>query len=158
MDIEDLLSARPVGAWHTHLDLETPRAEQRGIHKLRSVGEPHHENILERIHAIHLGEQLVDHRIADARRVTRKRAALARECVDLVKHDDVEGGGIPLLLLLELCLRKQRSDELLAVAHVPVWGGEGAESIALRASSHISHLAGVARGAAPLTWTSSQGR
>ena len=47
------------------------------------------QDVVHLLDAVHLGEQLVDHAVADARRVARERAPFARERVDLVEDDDL---------------------------------------------------------------------
>ena len=47
------------------------------------------QDVVELLHAVDLGQQLVDHRVVDAR-AARHAAALLADGVDLVEDDDVQ--------------------------------------------------------------------
>ena len=51
-----LLPAVGVRPRHEHLHLETPRAQQRAVDELRPVGHANHEDVVQLLHAVHLGE------------------------------------------------------------------------------------------------------
>jgi hypothetical protein len=64
-------------------ELEAPRTHQRAVEGLQVVGGAHHEDHLVLAEAVHLREELVDHRVLHPR--ARVRPALVREGVDLVE-------------------------------------------------------------------------
>jgi len=47
------------------------------------------QDVVELVHAVDLGQQLVDHGVVDPR-AAGHAAALLADCVDLVKYDDVK--------------------------------------------------------------------
>ena len=91
-DGKDLSAPRRVGAGDGDLDLEAAGAEEGGVDELWPVGEPDHKDVVQRLDAVHLRQQLVDDGVAYASGVTREGAALSREGVQLVEHDDVQTG------------------------------------------------------------------
>ena len=66
------------------------------------VGHANEQDVIEGIHAIDLGEQLIDDGVVHAA-AAGHAAALLADGVDLVKDDDVQLGAVALLRLL--CLR-----------------------------------------------------
>ena len=58
------------------LHLEAAGAEERRVHELAPVGEADDEDVVERVDVVHDREELVDHRVSDARRVTAERSRL----------------------------------------------------------------------------------
>jgi len=141
LDAQDLLPPLRVGAGHLDLHLEPAGPEQRGVDELRAVGQADDEHVVELLDAVHLGEQLVDDRVADARRVAREGAALPREGVDLVEHDHVQRRVVARLGLLHLRLGKERADELLRVADVLGHHLGAVDDLGLARSHRASYLA-----------------
>ena len=71
------------------MHLEAARAQHRVVDHVFAIRHANHEDVVERVHAVDLGEQLVDHRVADAG-VRPLHAALLADRVDLVEDDDVQ--------------------------------------------------------------------
>lgn len=61
-----------------------------------SVGHPDNENVVERVDAVDLGEQLVHHRVGHAGAVPHAASCLA-DSVDFVEDDDVEHAPLALI-------------------------------------------------------------
>ena len=67
------------------------------------VGHANEQDVVEGIHAVNLGQQLVDDGVVHAA-AAGHAAALLADGVDLVKDDDVQLGAVALLSLLRLCI------------------------------------------------------
>mmetsp|Transcript_22607 Transcript_22607/g.55847 ORF Transcript_22607/g.55847 Transcript_22607/m.55847 type:complete len:334 (+) Transcript_22607:966-1967(+) len=112
VDVEDLQPPLLVGQRDLDLHLEPAGAQQGLVNHVLPVGHADDKDIVERVDAVNLGEELVDDRVAHARAVTRRAACLAHR-VDLVKDDDVKVGVVAALVLFGLGVRKQVADVLL---------------------------------------------
>ena len=91
---QDVPPAEQVRQSHLKLHLQPAGAQQRLVEQLGPVGQPDDEHVTRLDDAVHLGEQLVDHRVAHPGRVAGQRTALARHGVHLVEDDDVQRGAI----------------------------------------------------------------
>ena len=67
------------------------------------VGHADEQDVVQRVHAIDLGEELVDDCVMDAA-AAGDAAALLADGVNLVKDDDVQLRRVALLRLLGLCV------------------------------------------------------
>mmetsp|Transcript_23016 Transcript_23016/g.66982 ORF Transcript_23016/g.66982 Transcript_23016/m.66982 type:complete len:282 (+) Transcript_23016:1071-1916(+) len=94
------------------MHLKAPRAQDRLVDHVFAVCHANDQDVVQRLHAVDLGQQLVHNRIVDTSIVARCTAGLANG-VELVKNNDVEHGVLLLSLLLPLCFFKQLSDLLL---------------------------------------------
>ena len=65
------------------------------------VGHANEQDVVQSVHAINLGQQLVDNGVVHAA-AAGHAAALLADGVDLVKDDDVQLGAVALLRLLRL--------------------------------------------------------
>ena len=77
-----------VGKANFHVHLQAAGAQQRLINELLAVRHTNDQNVVERLHTVQLGQQLVHHCVADSGAVAARPALLANG-VDLVKNDDV---------------------------------------------------------------------
>lgn len=78
----------------THL--QTARSQQCLVNHIPSVCHPNDQNIVQLLHAVYLGQQLIDHSIVDTR-VAPTGAASFANGVDLVEDDDVKAAVGPCL-------------------------------------------------------------
>ena len=88
--------------------VEAAGAQQRRVEERRPVGRADHDDALQLLEPVHLGEEGVDHALGD-RRLADPAAAARRERVDLVDEDDRRGdlagaGEQPAHLLLALAV------------------------------------------------------
>ena len=83
------------------------------------VGHADDQDIVELVHAVYLGKELVDHSVVHAAAVAGLRAPSLADGVDLVKDDDVEAGvgAQPPLFLLGLF--EQPPDVGLTLSNIP---------------------------------------
>ncbi len=96
--LEDLRATLAVGTIHGDLAVEASGAQQRRIEDVGPVGGRDHDDVVLRLEAIHLNEQLVERLLALVVSAAESRAAVAAHGVDLVHEDDA---GRVLLGLLE---------------------------------------------------------
>ncbi len=66
VNVEDLHAARLVWQGDLNVYLEAPGPEERLVDHVLAVGHADDEHVVELINTVHLGEQLVDDRVADA--------------------------------------------------------------------------------------------
>ena len=85
VDREDLLAAAQVGRRHEDLAVEAAGAQQRRVELLEQVRGRHHDDVLARLEAVHLDEQLVQGLVALAGDVV---AAGRADGVELVDEED----------------------------------------------------------------------
>ena len=107
VDVENLLPSFAVGQPNADVHLEAAAAEQCVVDELLPVGHPDDQHVVELRHPIELRQQLVDDRIADARRVASQRASRPAEGIQLVQHDHVQLRLRSSLRLLELRLGEE---------------------------------------------------
>mmetsp|Transcript_82960 Transcript_82960/g.161557 ORF Transcript_82960/g.161557 Transcript_82960/m.161557 type:complete len:305 (+) Transcript_82960:1093-2007(+) len=117
VDLEDLRSPFLVWQLHSKVHLQPPRSEQRLVDEFRTVGQPQHEHVGGLHHSVHLGQELVHHRVPHSRRVSAQTAALPRNRVHLVEDDHVQGGLVPKLRVLGLGGCEQGPDFFLRLPH-----------------------------------------
>ena len=98
VDLEDLRAALAVGAVDGDLAVEAARAQQRRVEDVGPVGGRDHDDVVLRLEAVHLDEQLVERLLALVVTAAEAGAAVAPDGVDLVHEDDA---GAVLLGLLE---------------------------------------------------------
>ena len=99
--------------------LQTTWSLERIVNQIGSIGHADNEHIIQRINAVNLAQQLIDHRIVNSSR-TARGAALLADCVQLVKNDDVQPGGVATLGLLLLGFQEEFANVCLALANVLV--------------------------------------
>mmetsp|Transcript_10233 Transcript_10233/g.24613 ORF Transcript_10233/g.24613 Transcript_10233/m.24613 type:complete len:343 (-) Transcript_10233:546-1574(-) len=139
LDAQDLFAPRLVGQVDLHLHLQPPRAQQRVVDHVLAVGHADEEDVVERVHPIYLGEQLVHHGVVHARRVVRAAALLA-DRVDLVEDDDVQRRVVPPLGLLRLRVGEEFADVLLRLAHVLAQHLRPVHDLGLAPVEHLADL------------------
>jgi len=128
VDVEDLEPAVLVRERDLHVDLEPARPEEGLVNHVKPVRHADDENVVQLVDTVHLkegakgggrqpvsatgkgpdprgaqphlGQQLVDDRVADAG-ATAGRATLLADGVELVKDDDVQARVVPLGLILQ---------------------------------------------------------
>ena len=83
------------------------------------VGHADDQDIVELVHSVYLGQELVDHSVVHAAAVAGLRAPRLADGVDLVEDDDVEAGvgAQPPLFLLGLF--EQPPDVGLTLSNIP---------------------------------------
>jgi hypothetical protein len=96
--LEDLGAALAVWAVDGDLAVEASGAQQRGVEDVGPVGGRDHDDVVLRLEAVHLDEQLVERLLALVVAAAEPSAAVASDGVDLVHEDDA---GAVLLGLLE---------------------------------------------------------
>ncbi|KAL3304298.1 AAA family ATPase [Colletotrichum asianum] len=111
VQLEDGLATGVVRRADVHDAVETPGAEQRGVHLLRPVGGRQDEHAREGLKPVHLGEQRREH-VDGALALGAAAGALSADGVDLVKEDDARAGRARAF--------KELSDGTLRLAHVHV--------------------------------------
>lgn len=89
MNLENLVTAFLVRQSNLHVHLETAWSQQRLVNHIEAISHTDHENVVELLHTVHLGEELVDNGIANARPVILGATLLANR-IDFIKDDDVE--------------------------------------------------------------------
>ncbi|MEZ4394393.1 MAG: hypothetical protein R3A48_25250 [Polyangiales bacterium] len=85
VDLRDRAAVVGVGRGDLDEELEPPRPQQRAVEGRHEVRRAHHEDHLVLAKAVHLREELVDHRVLHPRALVAP--ALVREGVDLVEDD-----------------------------------------------------------------------
>jgi hypothetical protein len=98
VDLEDLRAALAVGAVDGDLAVEAAGAQQRRVEDVGPVGGGDQDDVVLRLEAVHLDEQLVERLLALVVAAAEAGAAVAADGVDLVHEDDA---GAVLLGLLE---------------------------------------------------------
>jgi len=91
--------ARPlaVGAVDGDLAVKAPGAQQRRVEDVRPVGGRDHDDVVLRLKAVHLDEQLVERLLALVVAAAETGAAVAPDGVDLVHEDDARAVLLGLL-------------------------------------------------------------
>ena len=105
--LEDLRAALAVGAVDGDLAVEAARAQQRRVEDVGPVGGRDHDDVVLRLEAVHLDEQLVERLLALVVAAAEAGAAVAPDGVDLVHEDDA---GAVLLGLLEQVAHARGAD------------------------------------------------
>ena len=102
MDLEDGLPTSQIRPVHDHLAVEPPRANQRRVQNVRTVGGGHDDHALGGVEAVHLRQQLVERLLALVVTADEAAGAGARlaDGVQLVDEDDA--GRLVLGLLEEV--------------------------------------------------------
>mmetsp|Transcript_27891 Transcript_27891/g.75161 ORF Transcript_27891/g.75161 Transcript_27891/m.75161 type:complete len:259 (-) Transcript_27891:609-1385(-) len=115
-DFENL--GAPPFVWQVDFDLHLKAAwaQQGLVNHVLAVRHADQQDVVERVHAVNLGEELVDNRVVHARGVPAASALLA-DGVNLVEDEDVEVRLVPALRLLLLRVRKELADVLLGLSH-----------------------------------------
>mmetsp|Transcript_40419 Transcript_40419/g.130352 ORF Transcript_40419/g.130352 Transcript_40419/m.130352 type:complete len:418 (+) Transcript_40419:362-1615(+) len=90
--LEDLEAALDVGQIDGHAPVEAARPQQRRVERVRAVGRREDDDAAVSVEAVHLGQDLVDDAVARAARVAARRAARARNRVELVEKEDAGRG------------------------------------------------------------------
>ena len=96
--LEDLLAALAVGAVDDDLAVEAARAQQRRVEDVGPVRRRDEDDVVLRLEAVHLDEELVERLLALVVTAAEPGAAVPADGVDLVDEDDA---GARLLRLLE---------------------------------------------------------
>ena len=92
VDLQDRLAIVGLGVGNVQVKFEAAGSQQRRVDRLDEVGGPDHEHHLVAAKPVHLGQQLVDHRVLDAR--SGVGPARRGERVELVEHDQ-RGRALP---------------------------------------------------------------
>jgi hypothetical protein len=72
---------------------DVPRPTCRNSHEAAPVGHADEEDVVERVHAVNLGEELVDNGVMDAA-AAGDAAALLADGVYLIEYDDMQVRGL----------------------------------------------------------------
>ncbi len=107
VDFEDLRAALAVGAVDGDLAVEAAGAQQRRVEDVGPVGGRDHDDVVLRLEAVHLDQQLVERLLALVVAAAEAGAAVAPDGVDLVHEDDA---GRVLLGLLEQVAHARGAD------------------------------------------------
>jgi hypothetical protein len=117
VDAQDLLPPGSVRQVNLDVDFESSGAEYGLVEQVLAVGHADDDDVVERLHSVDVGEQLVDHLVAHLRPHPAVRSPLLADRVDLVEHDDVQRTLVPHLPLVRTRLREQLADVLLGLSH-----------------------------------------
>src|SRR6266480_2852277 len=119
---QNLLTAAHVGQRHDDLAVEAPRAQQRRIEHVGTVGRRDDDDALVALEAVHFHQQLIEGLLALVVTAAEARAAVPADGVDLIDEDDA---GSVLLRLLEHVAHARGAD---ADEHLDkVGAGDGEE-------------------------------
>jgi hypothetical protein len=105
--LEDLGAALAVGTVHRDLAVEATGAQQRRVEDVGPVGGRDHDDVVLRLEAVHLDQQLVERLLALVVAAAETGAAVAPDGVDLIHEDDA---GAVLLGLLEQVANARGAD------------------------------------------------
>ena len=97
VDVEDLRAALAVGPVDGDLAVEAAGAQQRRVEDVGPVGGRDHDDVVLRLEAVHLDEQLVERLLALVVAAAEAGAAVAADGVDLVHEDDARAVLLGLL-------------------------------------------------------------
>ncbi len=97
VDVEDLRPPLAVGAVDDDLAIEAPRAQQRRVENVGTVGGGDQDDVVFHLKAVHLDQQLVERLLALVVAAAEAGAAVASDGVDLVHEDDARGVLLGLL-------------------------------------------------------------
>src|SRR6202161_346910 len=107
VDLEDLRAPLAVGPVDGDLAVEAAGAQQRRVEDVGAVGRRDHDDVVLRLEAVHLDEQLVERLLALVVTAAKTRATVAPDGVDLVHEDDARA---VLLGLLEQVAHARGAD------------------------------------------------
>mmetsp|Transcript_21941 Transcript_21941/g.62281 ORF Transcript_21941/g.62281 Transcript_21941/m.62281 type:complete len:483 (+) Transcript_21941:867-2315(+) len=141
VDVEDLHSPALIGKADLHMHFKTPWPQQRLVDEVHAIRHADEEDVVERVHAIDLRQQLVYDAVVHARAVLSGAAGLA-DGVDLVKDDHVQLGALTLHLVLLLCIRKEVSDVLFRLAHILVQDFRSVDDLRFSGLEELGKLPG----------------
>eukprot|EP01136_Pigoraptor_vietnamica_P001185 Opistho-1_new@27482 len=139
VDLEDLHAPVLVGKRNLHLDLQTTRPGERLVDHVLPVRHANHEHVVQLVHAVHLGEKLVDDRVVHARVVVARPALLANG-INLVENDNVERRVLALRLELLLGVRKELANVLFRLADVLAENFRPVDNLRRARVEHLSDL------------------
>ena len=145
------------------MHLEAARAQHRVVDHVFAIRHANHEDVVERVDTINLGEELVDDGIVHARRIRHRASALAdsidlraretntastprtvasahRPPPHLIEDDDVEHRFVARVRLLLLRVRKERADLLFGTADVLVEDLRAVHNLGLARVEHLANL------------------
>ena len=91
VDAQDAFTARDVGVRHHHLTVETAGTQQGRVQHVGTVGRGDQDDVLGRLEAVHLDQQLVQRLFALVIAAAQTGAAMTAHGVDFVDEDDAGG-------------------------------------------------------------------
>ena len=81
------------------MHFETTRAEHSLVDEIFSVGHANHYNVIQCLHTVDVGQQLVDHKIGCICAVI-DGASLFADSIDFVEYNDVQWTFVPVFCLV----------------------------------------------------------
>mmetsp|Transcript_95108 Transcript_95108/g.273838 ORF Transcript_95108/g.273838 Transcript_95108/m.273838 type:complete len:394 (+) Transcript_95108:860-2041(+) len=141
VDVEDLHAPRLVRQADFHMDLQTPRPQKGLVDEVYPIGHADEQDVVQRIDAVDLGQQLVHDAVVDAGAVGLGASRLT-DGVDLVENDHVQLRILALHLVLLLRIGEQVPDVLLGLADVLVQDFGAVDDLRFRRLEELGQLPG----------------
>mmetsp|Transcript_2610 Transcript_2610/g.9463 ORF Transcript_2610/g.9463 Transcript_2610/m.9463 type:complete len:210 (-) Transcript_2610:588-1217(-) len=141
MDLQNLQAALLVGKADLDLHLQAARPHQSLIQEVFPVGHADEKNVVERIHAINLSEELVNNGVVHSGPILGGAALLA-DGVNLIEDDDVQVGIVAVRRLVQLGVLEEIADVLLAGSDILVEHLGSVHHLGLAPVQHLADLPG----------------
>lgn len=117
MNAQDLLPALGVGQVDFNVDFEPSWPQHCLVEQILAVGHADDHDVVQRFHSVDVGQQLIDHLIANLRANTALHPSLLANRIYLIEDYDVKRALISQFLLVGPCLSEELPDVFLGLTH-----------------------------------------